>query len=110
MSQPINWNGVDVHLDEGQRQMVLLALAKLAIERPGFMYALEEIARLMDNMDADNRPELFHQFHKLHSEGAPAPAPGGKFPEVWCSQCGRSFGPGNHGFSHCKDHIEAGKR
>lgn len=50
--------------------MVLLALAKLAIERPGFMYALEEIARLMDNMDADNRPELFHQFHKLHSEGA----------------------------------------
>jgi hypothetical protein len=69
MSQPINWNGVDVHLDEGQRQMVLLALAKLAIERPGFMYALEEIARPMDNIDADNRPELFHQFHKLHSEG-----------------------------------------
>lgn len=30
-----------------------------------------------------------------------------KFAEVWCSQCGRSFGPGNHGFSHCADHAPA---
>lgn len=27
-----------------------------------------------------------------------------KFPETSCSQCGRDFGPGNHGFSHCEDH------
>jgi len=23
---------------------------------------------------------------------------------VYCSQCGRGFGPGNHGFSHCSSH------
>ena len=23
---------------------------------------------------------------------------------VSCSQCGRDFGPGEHGFSHCSDH------
>lgn len=27
-----------------------------------------------------------------------------RFAETYCSQCGRSFGPGNHGYSHCKDH------
>lgn len=29
---------------------------------------------------------------------------GAKFANVSCSQCGRDFGPGEHGFSHCKDH------
>jgi len=27
-----------------------------------------------------------------------------RFPMVYCSQCGRGFGPGNSGFSHCKHH------
>jgi hypothetical protein len=27
-----------------------------------------------------------------------------RFAEVSCSQCGKNFGPGDHGFSHCKDH------
>ncbi|HDV8348800.1 TPA: hypothetical protein RKT01_000536 [Burkholderia vietnamiensis] len=27
------------------------------------------------------------------------------FDNVGCSQCGRRFGPGNAGFSHCTDHI-----
>ena len=29
------------------------------------------------------------------------------FPETSCSQCGGSFGPGTHGFSHCADHTLA---
>lgn len=28
-------------------------------------------------------------------------------PETSCSQCGRSFGPGKHGFSHCANHEYA---
>jgi hypothetical protein len=31
-----------------------------------------------------------------------------QFDSVGCSQCGRSFGPGDNGFSHCKDHISVG--
>jgi hypothetical protein len=27
-----------------------------------------------------------------------------RFPNVSCSQCGKDFGPGDHGYSHCKDH------
>lgn len=27
-----------------------------------------------------------------------------KFVMVRCSQCGKGFGPGNEGFSHCKHH------
>ena len=30
------------------------------------------------------------------------PAP--KFANVFCSQCGQEFGPGDHGFSHCANH------
>jgi hypothetical protein len=31
-----------------------------------------------------------------------------KYKMVYCSQCGKGFGPGNQGYSHCKDHK--GKR
>jgi len=27
-----------------------------------------------------------------------------RFSITGCSQCGQSFGPGDHGFSHCKNH------
>ena len=30
-----------------------------------------------------------------------------RFPEVSCSQCGQSFGPGDSGFSHCRGHHQA---
>lgn len=33
-----------------------------------------------------------------------------RFPETWCSQCGRSLGPGNHGLSHCIDHRDRMKK
>jgi len=28
-----------------------------------------------------------------------------KFSETFCSQCGKEFGPGSSGYSHCEDHI-----
>lgn len=28
-----------------------------------------------------------------------------QFPMIGCSQCGREFGPGNRGYSHCEDHA-----
>lgn len=27
-----------------------------------------------------------------------------KFEVTYCSQCGLPFGPGDHGYSHCRDH------
>jgi hypothetical protein len=47
--------------------MTLLALAKLSIERPGWLDALEEVALLMDN-SIDGKPELFSKFRTLHSD------------------------------------------
>lgn len=63
--------GCTLSLDEGQRQMVLLALAKLAIERPGWQSALEEIALQIDNaVDVipgnDPIPEMFTRFREMH--------------------------------------------
>ncbi len=63
-----------ITLDEGQRGMVLMALAHLAVERPGWDNALAEIAASMDNVGADGKPEMFSSF-KLMKLG-PRPAQG----------------------------------
>lgn len=44
---------------------------------------------------------------ELNSVGYTYEAPAARFPEVSCSQCGQSFGPGDSGFSHCRDHQPA---
>lgn len=33
-----------------------------------------------------------------------------KFKNVSCSQCGGSFGPGDHGYSHCRDHLKRARK
>lgn len=43
----------------------------------------------------------FEQFAALREFHIP------KFKEVFCSNCGGAFGPGDHGFSHCEDHALA---
>lgn len=63
--------GSTLHRDEGQRQMVLLALSRLAIERPGWVWALEQIALQIDNSvdlipGNDPVPEIFTRFRKMH--------------------------------------------
>ena len=29
-----------------------------------------------------------------------------RFENTFCSQCGQEFGPGDHGFSHCRNHSQ----
>lgn len=48
----------------------------------------DELRKLADRIDL-----------ALEPKGSP------RFPEVSCSQCGQSFGPGDHGFSHCSSHV-----
>jgi hypothetical protein len=43
-------------LDEGERQATLLAIARLAVERPGWDYMLGEIA---DKLKPSDEPESF---------------------------------------------------
>lgn len=51
-------------IDEGQRQLILMALAHLSIERPGFDYALNLIAIKIDNV-LEDRAVLYDEFRKL---------------------------------------------
>lgn len=63
--------GVSVFLEEGNRQMVLLALATLANQRPGFLWALEQIALKMDNAEKTDdgvRPEMFTRLRELNRD------------------------------------------
>lgn len=55
---------------EGDRQLILMALAHLAVERPGFDYALNLIAMRFDNIEKD-RAVLYDRFKVLHKETLP---------------------------------------
>jgi hypothetical protein len=70
--QPVQghpWTTV-LPVTEEDRQLVLMALAHLAVARPGFDDALATIARRIDNHspDPDRRPELYDEFKRLHAE------------------------------------------
>jgi hypothetical protein len=57
-------------VDESQRQMILLAIARLAVERPGWDWTLGELAQQLKGR------ALFEDFKQLKREevGEPAPA------------------------------------
>ena len=58
----LNFGPHALALDEGERQMVLMALAHLALERPGWDDALSRIAVKVDNATPAGRPELYDNF------------------------------------------------
>lgn len=61
-----------ITIDDGQRQLIIMALAHLSMESPGWIYALEEIALKMDNQTDDGRPQMFESFRRIHSEAVAA--------------------------------------
>ena len=50
--------------------------------------------------------QMMEIFYKaLDETRKPQPDIRPKFEDTFCSQCGRSFGPGDHGYSHCHTHM-----
>jgi hypothetical protein len=73
-------NDHTIVLDESQRQAVLLALAHLALERPGWDYMLSIIAGKMDNQTPEGRPAMYEEFKRMHRPGqfhSPSDVPAG---------------------------------
>jgi len=56
-----------LELDESDRQMVLMALAHLSVERPGWTHALNTIALQIDSQ-RDGRAVMFDEFREMHRE------------------------------------------
>lgn len=68
---------VTLELEEQDRQLVLLALAVLSVESPGFDYALNLVAQRIDNVkdgraltydslrECRQKPPCNHPLHKL---------------------------------------------
>jgi hypothetical protein len=52
---------------EDQRQMIILALAKLSLERPGFLEYLEEIAGVLGD-SIDGKPEMFRGLRRMQTD------------------------------------------
>lgn len=65
----------------------------------------EQLAEAVDSGKRDRdltpRPiDCLPVIELLNRESRPSP----RFDNVSCSHCGQSFGPGDHGFSHCDLH------
>jgi hypothetical protein len=58
---------LSLELDEAERQMLLLALAHLSVERPGWDDALNRIACKIDNI-TDGRAVLYEEFASLRRD------------------------------------------
>jgi hypothetical protein len=58
---------VTLELDESDRQIVLLALAVLSLRSPGLDYALNRVARRIDNVKGD-RAELYEAFRRVRRD------------------------------------------
>jgi len=59
---------ITVTIDEGHRQMLLLALAELSIERPGWRWTLGELAAKYSTAPTlEDGRALFEQFRALHA-------------------------------------------
>jgi hypothetical protein len=63
---------MEIKISESDRQAILLALAHTAVERPGWDYMLNELAKKMDNV-ADDRAVMYETFkairqHRLFSD------------------------------------------
>lgn len=54
-------------LNEGERQALLMALAHLAVDRPGWDDMLSAIASRVDNRDR-GRPVMYDHFRSLHED------------------------------------------
>jgi hypothetical protein len=70
--------------------------------------ALEEIedSHVPDQSAASGLPEIVYvlewvaHLRQLARRGLKRP----RYDKTFCSNCGREFGPGDHGFSHCDSH------
>jgi hypothetical protein len=51
-----------VKLDEGERQLLLMALAHLAVERPGWDDALNRLALKADDEAVSGRAAMYDEF------------------------------------------------
>jgi hypothetical protein len=57
-----------ITIEEEQRQVILLAIAHLALARPGWDYMLTEIALRMDNKGPDGKPQMFSEFKSIETQ------------------------------------------
>jgi hypothetical protein len=56
-------------IDEGERQMLLLAMAELALSRPGFDQMLSRIAKRIDNAEpTGHRPQLYSELKRVNAD------------------------------------------
>lgn len=58
---------MQIEIEEGERQLMLMALAYLSLIRPGFDFALNNLALKMDNNKA-GRGVLYDAFRRIELE------------------------------------------
>jgi hypothetical protein len=53
-----------IDISEEQRQLIILALARLSMERPGWYFMCEQTALRFDNKNSHGHAEMFDTFRE----------------------------------------------
>lgn len=65
----------------------------------------EQIHPFWCHEQSHDRPRCITQCSECADDGDGVRVPSApRFDKTYCSQCGGEFGPGDEGYSHCKDH------
>jgi hypothetical protein len=91
--------------EEVHRQLETEWLREYATHAPiTYDDARQFLTSLGHPFTADDTMRMLAEMRRKYAETMLAAMKAPRFPMVHCSQCGKGFGPGDSGFSHCKDH------
>jgi hypothetical protein len=93
---------IQLTLEEEERQLVLLAIAHLAVNRPGWDYVLANIALKMDNKKGNGRPEMFDEFKALYRHSTPDHPT-----EEWLKRCLGVDGDMERAFAAYNEYVDS---
>ena len=90
------------HWPEGHQFKLLSKLRQDSIRR---LYRFSDSSTIVEEIGGEEvlvaiPNDKFVELFGVESPYAP------KFQQTYCSQCGEEFGPGDHGYSHCFDHLD----
>jgi hypothetical protein len=84
--------------------MIKLPPAQITCPECGTIRGADEIkfiAQMGWCRNCSDVPAIYRKEVRNGLKTMPSPL---RFNETSCSQCGKTFGPGMHGYSHCEDH------
>lgn len=75
---------MSIEISEEQRQLIILALARLSMERPGWFFMCERTALQMDKRKPDGSAQMFEELRQIYAAPLTAALSGEPIEKILC--------------------------